>query len=120
MDEYGGIAGCVYLDDIIEELVGPVQQKIHSEQIQQTGPLEYRLSGDLAIHDWADVFGIDNSQIRITTVAGLVTAVAGRILTQGEKVQMKNINFLVEKTEGHRIKTILLKLSETERETQNK
>ena len=71
VDEYGGIDGSIQLEDIAEELIGPIQAGEKPEPIQSIGPLEYRLSGNLPIHDWAEVFdietGIDLSAVGIHT-----------------------------------------------------
>ncbi|MHC4789853.1 MAG: hemolysin family protein, partial [Planctomycetota bacterium] len=73
VDEYGGIAGIVRLEDIAEELLGPIEIEEGIEPIEQIGPLEYRLAGNLSIHDWAEAFGIDPGETRLSTIAGFVT-----------------------------------------------
>lgn len=110
VDEYGGIAGAVLVEDIVEELIGPIEPAIVPEPIEQTGPLQYRLAADLAIHDWAQAFGIDPGQSRLTTVGGLVTALLGRIPKQGDLAYLGNLKFTVEKVLKHRIETLLLSL----------
>lgn len=79
VDEYGGMAGLVFLEDVAEELLGPTGSEDSTPPIELIGPMEYRLSGSLAIHDWADSFGIELSRSRLATVGGLVTALLGRI-----------------------------------------
>jgi CBS domain containing-hemolysin-like protein len=110
VDEYGGIAGSVQLEDIAEELFGQIEQTSQVEPIKQTGPFEYRLAGNLAIHDWAEVFGIDLSESRIATVGGLVTALLGKIPKSGDVAYLKNFKFTIEKMQKHRIETLILTL----------
>jgi len=110
VDEYGGIAGAVSVEDIVEELIGPIEPAISPEPIEQTGPLQYRLAAHLAIHDWAQAFGIDLGQTRLATVGGLVTALLGRIPKQGDLAYWGNLKFTVEKVRKHRIETLLLSL----------
>ena len=108
VDEYGGIAGSVYLEDIAEELLGQIETTDQVGPIEQKGPFEYQLAGDLAIHDWAEVFGIDLAQTRPVTVGGLVTALLGRIPKAGDVAYLKNLKFTVDKVQKNRIETLIL------------
>ena len=108
VDEYGGIAGSVRLEDIAEELLGQIEPTSQTEQIEQTGPFEYRLSGNVAIHDWADILGIDLAETRMVTIGGLVTALLGKIPKSGDVAYLKNLKFAVEKVQKHRIETLIL------------
>jgi CBS domain containing-hemolysin-like protein len=110
VDEYGGIAGSIRLEDIAEELVGPIEVTDGIEPIEQIGPFEYRLAGALAIHDWAGAFGIDPAETRLSTIAGLVTAILGRIPKTGDIAYLKNLKFTVERVRKHRIETLILTL----------
>jgi CBS domain containing-hemolysin-like protein len=110
VDEYGGIAGTVRLEDIAEELFGQIEHADNVEPITQMGPFEYRLSGNLAIHDWAEVFGIDLTDTHFATIGGLVTALLGKIPESGDVARLKNLKFTVEKMQKHRIETLILKL----------
>ncbi len=110
VDEYGGIAGSVRLEDIAEELLGQIEPTHQTEIIEQTGPFEYRLSGNVAIHDWAEVLGIDPAQTRMVTFGGLVTALLGRVPKPGDSAYLKNLKFTVEKVKHHRIETLVLTL----------
>jgi putative hemolysin len=110
VDEYGGIAGSVRLEDIAEELLGQIEPTDQTELFEQTGPFEYRLSGNVAIHDWADVLGIDLAQTRMVTIGGLVTALLGKIPKPGDSTSLKNLKFTVERVKQHRIETLVLTL----------
>jgi CBS domain containing-hemolysin-like protein len=111
VDEYGGIAGSIRLEDIAEELFGPIEVTEQIQPIEQIGPFEYRLAGHLAIHDWADVFSIDPEETRISTIGGLVTAALGKIPKAGDIVYLKNLKLTVERVRKHRIETLILSLS---------
>jgi CBS domain containing-hemolysin-like protein len=110
VDEYGGIAGSVRLEDIAEELLGPIELTDGIEPIEQIGPFEYRLAGNLAIHDWAQSFGIDPAETRLSTIGGLVTAALGKIPKTGDVARLKNLKFTVERVRKHRIETVILTL----------
>ena len=121
VDEYGGITGQVSLEDIVEELIGPLEETTHGETVQQIGPLKYRLDGDLSIHDWGSIFGIDPSQSRLSTVGGLTMALLGKIPSPGDVATLKNLTFTVEKVRKRRIETLILSLEpiDTTREETN-
>lgn len=110
VDEYGGIAGSIRLEDIAEELVGPIELTDGIQPVEKIGPFEYRLAGALAIHDWAGAFGIDPAETRLSTIAGLVTAILGRIPKTGDIAYLKNLKFTVERVRKHRIETLILTL----------
>jgi putative hemolysin len=118
VDEYGGISGSVRLEDIAEELVGPIEIPNGVEPIEQTGPFEYRLAGSLSIHDWADAFGINPEEAKITTIGGLVTALLGRIPKSGDVAYLEDLKFTVEHVQKHRIKTVILTLKSADNDAQ--
>lgn len=109
VDEYGGIAGSVRLEDVADELLGG-PEIAGGEPIEQLGPFQYRLSGDLAVHDWADVFDIDLEETRLSTIGGLVTALLGTIPKTGDEAVLGNLRFKVERVRKHRIETVVLSL----------
>jgi len=117
VDEYGGISGCVYVEDIVGELLGPVEPTTSIEPVTQIGPMKYRLAGGLAIHDWAEAFGIDIAQSRFSTIGGLVTAFLGRIPRSGDTAYLRNLKFTVEKMRKHRVETVILSLESVNNES---
>jgi len=108
VDEYGGIAGSVQLEDIAEELLGQIEPTSQTEPVEQTGRFEYRLSGNVAVHDWVDVLGIDLAETRMVTIGGLVTALLGKMPKNGDIAYLKNLKFTVEKVRKRRIETLIL------------
>ena len=108
VDEYGGIAGSVCLEDIAAELVGPFESASGIEPIERIGPFEYRLAGNLPIHDWAEALGVEPAETRISTIGGLVTVLLGRIPKSGDTACLKNLRFTVEKVQKRRIETVIL------------
>ena len=114
VDEYGGIAGAVSLENIVEEILGPIEQERQAEPIKQIGPLEYRLAADIAIHDWAEVFNIDPEQSRLSTIGGLATALLGRIPKKGDVIYLKNLKLTVQEVRKRRIESLILSLEPDE------
>lgn len=110
VDEYGGIAGQVFLEDIIDELIGPIAEQPAAAAIEQIAPAQYRIAGNLAIHDWAEAFGIDPGKSRLATVGGFTAALLGSIPAPGDVAHLKNITLTVEKVKKHRIETLILTL----------
>ena len=110
VDEYGGIAGSICLEDIAEELLGPIETVDTIEPIEQIGDLKYRLAGNLAVHDWAQTFGLDPVEARICTIGGLVTALLGKIPKAGDTAHLRNLSFTVERVRKRRIETVILNL----------
>ena len=108
VDEYGGVAGSICLEDIAAELLGPIDARDKAEPVAVLGPLRYRLAGALPLRDWADAFGIDASEMRFSTVGGWVSFLLGRIPKVGDEVRWKNVKFTVEKMRRKRVETVIM------------
>ncbi|HOK96015.1 MAG TPA: hemolysin family protein [Anaerohalosphaeraceae bacterium] len=110
VDEYGGVSGFVELEDIIEHLLGPMEELPEQNPIEAIGPLQYRLLADLAIYDWSEAFGINLDEGRLTTIGGFVTALLGKIPKTGDKIRFKNMTFTIEQVKNNRIQSVILNL----------
>lgn len=90
VDEYGGIAGLVTIEDVIEEIVGEIADEYDTEEIPDVEDLEdggYRVSARLPVDELADLFGIDIEVDDVDTVAGLLAHELGRVPLPGSKVE---------------------------------
>ena len=114
VDEYGGIAGLVTLEDVLEEIVGdiPDPRQPQQELVEMINPHEYRLDGELGIHEWADAFRTDLGGHRISTVGGFVVSLLGRLPKAGDSAQYRNLKFTVETVHKRRIEKLHLELLE--------
>ncbi|MDH4202649.1 MAG: hemolysin family protein [Phycisphaerae bacterium] len=108
VDEYGGVAGFVDIDNITEQLLGPMEDSFEGEPIEQIGPFQYRLHANLSISDWGDAFGVEITEGRLTTIGGFVTALLEKIPQPGDSVTFGKMRFTVENAHNNRIHTILL------------
>lgn len=108
VDEYGGLAGLISLEDIAEEVLGPMDSKSVREMVESIGPLRYRLAGDLPIHEWGHSFGVDVAEARYSTIGGLVTALLSRIPKEQDTVRLNNMKFTIEKVSHNRVESLIL------------
>lgn len=116
VDEYGGVAGRIDLFDVVKELVGTDDADENVKQIKQIGPMEYRLSGNLALHNLGEVFGIVPEQTKLSTIGGFTTALLGKIPSVGDTVNIKNVRLTVENVNRNRIETLIMSLTEDSNE----
>jgi putative hemolysin len=114
VDEYGGTAGLVTLEDVLEEIVGDIpapRDEAQGPAVRQAGPDEYLIEGNLAIHEWRDFAGIELPSRRISTLGGFVLAQLGHVPQVGEQVRFRNLLFTVESLHGRRVGTLRVRLA---------
>ena len=112
VDEYGGIAGLVTLEDLIEELVGDIADEYDREvpEIEDLGHGKYRVSARLSIDELGDIFGIELEDDEVDSVGGLLTKVLGRLPVVGSLAEFSGLLLEAERTEGRRkhLSTVLV------------
>jgi len=112
VDEYGGTAGLVSLEDLLEELVGEIADE-HDEPerlIQRVNETTFRVAGKLPIDELNTVAGLAISRHDYETVGGWVLDLFGRVPRKGERVETVELVVTVEKIERTRIVEVLIAL----------
>lgn len=114
VDEYGGLAGTVVLEDLLEEVVGEFDA-MEAPPIEQLGESIYRLQGSLGIREWRSLFvGFLPEEVMrnlaLDTLSGLVVSLLKRLPASGDVAQVGNLRFTVEQVRSNRIETVVLEL----------
>ena len=110
IDEYGGTAGLVTLEDLIEELVGEIVDEFDMEDAR-VEPLPgggVRVSGSLTIDDANDLLDVHFPEGEFDTISGLVLAELGRLAAPGDVAEIDGVRLTVERVQGRRIMRVLV------------
>jgi len=105
LDEYGGTAGLVTVEDLLEEIVGEIQDEYDLEEkpIQLVDDRTAVVNARIHLDEVSELLGVRLPQDEVDTVAGLVYSLFGRVPTPGERIELPGIELRVEKTLGQRI-----------------
>ena len=114
VDEYGGTAGVVTLADLAREIVGPIGDEYEAPErlVEEAGPGDYRLAGDLSLKEWNELFDTYVVDERLSTLGGFIVMLLGRVPHAGDTAAYKNIRFTVGEVRRHRIVWVRARLSE--------
>lgn len=112
VDEYGGTAGIVTLEDAMEQVVGDIMDEDEFEELgyHKVADDEYVVEGGLALDDLNALIGVDLQDEEHETVAGFLMDQTDRILEPGDQIESAGVQFTVEACEGKRVSSVRLKL----------
>ena len=108
VDEYGGISGIVCMEDIIEEIVGDIQDEFDNEDedIVSIGDGLWLCDARVDMDDLAEALHTELPSDEFETLGGFVFDLFGKIPVRYEKVRWKDFDFIVQDMDGHKINTV--------------
>ena len=112
LDEYGGTAGLVSIEDLLEEIVGEIQDEydVEEEMVVRLSDDEIRIDGRVAVDELAELFGTPielEDEDEYDTIGGLVFHRIGRVPVPGDQVEIDGLRLTVETTDGRRVGKVL-------------
>jgi CBS domain containing-hemolysin-like protein len=110
VDEYGGLAGLVTLEDLLEEIVGEIVDEYDREEpnVEPAGDGRFRVNARLPVDELNELVQVELPNDEWDTVGGLMMGILGRLPAQGESVEFEGLRFTAERVQGRRIAKVLV------------
>jgi CBS domain containing-hemolysin-like protein len=106
VDEYGGVAGLVTIEDLVEEIVGEIRDERDKPEIVRDGTGSFIVSGGMDVDRLGELFGTKPEGKESATIAGLVSELAGRIPRKGEMVEEDGLRFEVIESTDRKVERV--------------
>ena len=106
VDEYGGVAGLVTIEDLVEEIVGEIRDEHDKPEIVREGERSFIVSGGMDVDRLDELFGTKPEGKESATIAGLVSELAGRIPRKGESVEEDGLRFEVLESTDRKVERV--------------
>jgi CBS domain containing-hemolysin-like protein len=108
VDEFGGTVGMVTLENVLEELVGDIQDEFDTdkEEIRKINEDEFVVDGGLGLYELRDAAGLELDSADVSTIGGYVTHLLGHLPKQGEKVTIDNYCVTVSQADSRRVRQL--------------
>jgi CBS domain containing-hemolysin-like protein len=120
VDEFGGTVGLVTLENVLEELVGDIQDEFdfEKEEFRKISANEFSVDGALGLYELNDLAKLDLESPDVSTIGGYVTHLLGHLPKMGEQVKIDNFMVTVSQSDDRRVKQLHFKsLSDTAEKT---
>jgi len=117
VDEYGGTVGMVTLENVLEEIVGDIQDEFDTEkaEFRKINENEFSIEGAVGLYELRDLAGLELESADVSTIGGYVTHLLGHLPKQGEQVRIENYLVTISQTDGRRVGQLhFRKLSDAE------
>jgi magnesium and cobalt transporter len=118
VDEYGGVSGLVTIEDVLEQIVGEIEDEFDLDEtkgnIVPDGAGRYRVKAMTEINDFNEAFNTDYSGEDYDTVGGLVLAELGRMPKRGEKIRLPGLSIQVLRADGRKLDSLLVERTQDE------
>jgi CBS domain containing-hemolysin-like protein len=112
VDEYGGVAGLVTIEDLVEEIVGELADEQEKPQVVRENEHSYVVPGNMDIDLLDELFGVRPEGRESATIAGLVSELAGRIPKKGEVVEDEGLKFEVLDATDRKVERVRITMPE--------
>ncbi len=118
-DEFGGIDGVITLEDILEEVVGEIQDEFDADEadIEQLNEQSWKISGLTPLHELPEALNIDDEVEEVTSFGGLITQEFGKIPEAYETLRLKNLEVTILEADETRIGLTEVRLLDPSEET---
>jgi magnesium and cobalt transporter len=106
VDEYGGVSGLVTIEDVLEQIVGEIDDEHDEEEeefIRRQGDASYLVKALTSVEDFNEYFAVDFDEERADTVGGLVVMELGHLPQRDERVTISDFQFRVVRADKRRI-----------------
>ena len=115
VDEYGGAVGIVTLDNVLEELVGEIQDEFDTSkpEMRKVTQDEFVVEGSLGLYELNDMLGLELESTEVSTVGGYITQLIGHLPAVGEKTRIDEFEATVTKSDGRRVIEVNFKRAKT-------
>jgi len=112
VDEYGGVAGMVTIEDVLEQIVGDIEDEYDYDETEDNifrdASGRYRVKALTEIADFNEVLGVDFSDEEFSTIGGLVVSKFGHLPKRGEQISFDGLKFTVLRADSRRLHSLLL------------
>ncbi|MEI7917403.1 MAG: transporter associated domain-containing protein [Methylophilaceae bacterium] len=112
VDEYGGVAGMITIEDVLEQIVGDIEDEYDFDETEDNIIRDtqgrYRVKALTEINDFNEVLGTEFSDEEFSTIGGLVVSQFGHLPKRGESVTFNNLKFTALRTDSRRLHSVLI------------
>ena len=116
LDEYGGTVGIITIEDLVEEIVGDIEDEYddYNESVEVVKENEYVFDGSVRLHDISELIGMNIDSEEFDSIGGLMIGELGRMPEENEEVLFRNLKLVAEEVEKNRVKKVRMFIYEVE------